>query len=30
MNFNTEKCAVVQVKKGTNFVYTLNGKKSSL
>ena len=28
MNFNAEKCAVVQVKKGTNFVYTLNGKKS--
>ena len=27
MNFNAEKCAVVQVKKGTNFVYTLNGKK---
>ena len=29
MNFNAEKCAVVQVKKGTNFVYTLNGEKNS-
>ena len=26
MNSNADKCAVVQVKKGTNFVYTLNEK----
>ena len=27
MNFNADKCAVVQVKKGSNYVYTLNGKE---
>ena len=27
MNFNADECAVVQVKKGSNYVYTLNGKE---
>ena len=27
MNSNADKCAVVQVKKGSNYVYTLNGKE---
>ena len=27
MNFNADTCAVVQVKKGSNYGYTLNGKE---
>ena len=27
MNFNADTCVVVQVKKGSNYVYTLNGKE---
>ena len=27
MNFNADKCAVLQVKNGSNYVYTLNGKE---
>ncbi len=27
MNFNTDKCAVVRVKMGSNYVYTINGKE---
>ena len=27
VNFNADKCEVVQVKKGSNYVYTINGKE---